>query len=181
MKLSNQYRGLETEELQFLAEKARERKAAEKLVEQAENDEVREYREWAKLLTVDFKTADHVADCCDRKLAAKNAAAIAAGPQPIASSSTTPSSATTNRKLPVKAVKKDVKSLLKGVVVKKKPKVAEGGQPPKLGAALPGQEKVEKKTESSIGEANEEEEGKSGDKRTAEDNSEGAKRRKVDS
>ncbi len=45
MKLSNQYRGLESEELQFLAEKAKERRAAEKLVEQAENDEVREYRE----------------------------------------------------------------------------------------------------------------------------------------
>ncbi len=45
MKLSNQYRGLETEELQFLADRAKERKAAERKREEEENAEVREYRE----------------------------------------------------------------------------------------------------------------------------------------
>lgn len=45
MKLSNQYRGLESEELQFLADRAKERKAVERKREEEENAEVREYRE----------------------------------------------------------------------------------------------------------------------------------------
>ena len=45
MKLSNQYRGLETEELQFLAERAKERTMAERKREEEENADVREYRE----------------------------------------------------------------------------------------------------------------------------------------
>jgi len=45
MKLSNQYRGLQSEELQFLAERAKERKTAERKREEEENAEVMEYRE----------------------------------------------------------------------------------------------------------------------------------------
>jgi hypothetical protein len=45
MKLSNQYRGLDTEELTFLADKAKERRLKEKAEEEIENAEVREYRE----------------------------------------------------------------------------------------------------------------------------------------
>jgi hypothetical protein len=45
MKLSNQYRGLDSEELNFLAEKAKERRLEEKAREEIENAEVREYRE----------------------------------------------------------------------------------------------------------------------------------------
>lgn len=49
MKLSNQYRGLETEELHFLNERAKERRMAERQREEEENAEVREYREYIHL------------------------------------------------------------------------------------------------------------------------------------
>ena len=53
MKLSNQYRGLETEELQFLADKAKERRAAERKQEEQENAEISEYREWVLSIMAD--------------------------------------------------------------------------------------------------------------------------------
>ncbi|ORY26261.1 N-terminal domain of NEFA-interacting nuclear protein NIP30-domain-containing protein [Naematelia encephala] len=95
MKLSNQYRGLDEEEQRFLAEKARERREAEKKREEEENVELLEYRE---------------------ALASKHAAPEVALPTLAASTSSVP------KKVPPRPVKKDVKSLMKGVVVKKKPK-----------------------------------------------------------
>jgi hypothetical protein len=103
MKLGNQYRGLHTDELMFLEEKSRERRAAEREREEAEDEEVRNYREWVLLDSIDA-----------RALAAKHSAVTPSEP---ASSST--------KRLPPKAVKKNVKTLLKGVTVKKKPKVEE--------------------------------------------------------
>ena len=44
MKLSNQYRGLDSEEMAFLADKARERKEEETRKEKEEDAEIREYR-----------------------------------------------------------------------------------------------------------------------------------------
>ena len=121
MKLSNQYRGLDTEEMAFLADKAKERRAEEMKREAAENAEVTEYREWVD-------TRSLVLIC--RRLAAKNAATMSATePQPIASSSK-PAPVERRPAVPVKA-KKDVKSLMKGIVVKKKPKAAPGGAPEK--------------------------------------------------
>ncbi|CAD6567676.1 MAG: hypothetical protein TREMPRED_003816 [Tremellales sp. Tagirdzhanova-0007] len=114
MKLSNQYRGLQTEELQFLAERAKERKAAEHKREEEENAEVREYRE---------------------AQASKSAAVVAAE----SSGSKTSLPAPPATRIPPKAVRKDVKSLLKGVVVKKKPKVVEkaAGEQPKMALSIP--------------------------------------------
>ncbi|ORX39037.1 N-terminal domain of NEFA-interacting nuclear protein NIP30-domain-containing protein [Kockovaella imperatae] len=100
MKLSNQYRGLDTEEQKFLSDKAAERRAEEKKRQDAENAEVMEYRE---------------------RLAARNATELSAPeyqPQPSSSKSSS-----SNPRIPPKPAKKDVKSLMKGVVVKKKPKV----------------------------------------------------------
>jgi hypothetical protein len=45
MKLGNQYRGLDSEEMAYLAEKARERAEADRKKEQIENAEIMEYRE----------------------------------------------------------------------------------------------------------------------------------------
>jgi hypothetical protein len=45
MKLGNQWRGLGAEELKFLAEKANEKRAAEKVVEDQEKRDLAEYRE----------------------------------------------------------------------------------------------------------------------------------------
>lgn len=45
MKLSNQYRGLDSEEMKFLSEKALERRAEERKRDELENAEVRDYRE----------------------------------------------------------------------------------------------------------------------------------------
>lgn len=45
MKLGNQWRGLGPEELDFLATKAKEKRAAEKLVEEQEKAELAEYRQ----------------------------------------------------------------------------------------------------------------------------------------
>ncbi|WVR09160.1 hypothetical protein IAU60_006222 [Kwoniella sp. DSM 27419] len=97
MKLSNQWRGLDTEEQRFLAEKEAERRAAERAVEDKEAEEVREYRE---------------------RLAAKHSTPVEP-PSISASSSSAPS-----KKVPPKPARKDVKSLMKGVVVKKKAKPA---------------------------------------------------------
>ena len=59
-----------------------------------------------------------------RRLAARNAATLSATePQPVALSSR-PAVAERKPAMPVKAPKKDVKSLMKGIVVKKKPKPA---------------------------------------------------------
>jgi len=45
MKLGNQWRGLGPEELKFLADKANEKRAAEKIVEDQEKRDLAEYRE----------------------------------------------------------------------------------------------------------------------------------------
>jgi hypothetical protein len=45
MKLSNQYRGLDTEEMAFLSDKIQERRAVERKNEEEDNREVRSYRE----------------------------------------------------------------------------------------------------------------------------------------
>jgi len=62
----------------------------------------------------------------DRQLAAKHAAMDAAIPiiSPSASVNTASSSAAMKPKVPLKPGKKDMKSLMKGIVVKKKPKAA---------------------------------------------------------
>ena len=46
MKLGNQWRGLGAEELDFLAKKAHEKRAAEKKIEDQEKQDVAEYREY---------------------------------------------------------------------------------------------------------------------------------------
>lgn len=46
MKLGNQWRGLGPEELKFLSDKAKEKRAAEKVIEDQEKQELAEYREW---------------------------------------------------------------------------------------------------------------------------------------
>ncbi|OCF44888.1 hypothetical protein I317_01167 [Kwoniella heveanensis CBS 569] len=99
MKLSNQWRGLDSEEQRFLAEKEAEKKAEQRKLEEKEAEELREYRE---------------------QLAARHANSVEA-PGPSASSSSS-----TTKKVPPKPARKDVKSLMKGVVVKKKPKSAAG-------------------------------------------------------
>ncbi|WWD21070.1 hypothetical protein CI109_105551 [Kwoniella shandongensis] len=96
MKLSNQWRGLDSEEQRFLAEKEAEKRAEQRKVEEREADEVREYRE---------------------RLAAKHASQATVEAPAIASSSSSAS-----KKVPPKPARKDVKSLMKGIVVKKKPK-----------------------------------------------------------
>lgn len=45
MKLGNQWRGLGPEELNFLAQKAKEKREAEKIVEDQEKSELAEYRQ----------------------------------------------------------------------------------------------------------------------------------------
>ena len=45
MKLGNQWRGLGPEELDFLATKAKEKRAAEKVIEEQEKSELAEYRQ----------------------------------------------------------------------------------------------------------------------------------------
>ncbi|WVF65678.1 hypothetical protein IAT40_000409 [Kwoniella sp. CBS 6097] len=95
MKLSNQWRGLDSEEQRFLVEKEAEKKAEQRKLEEKEAEELREYRE---------------------QLAAKHSTPVEAA-VPSASSSTT-------KKVPPKPARKDIKSLMKGVVVKKKPKPA---------------------------------------------------------
>ncbi|KAK8843411.1 hypothetical protein IAR55_007068 [Kwoniella newhampshirensis] len=98
MKLSNQWRGLDSEEQRFLAEKEAEKRAEQRKVEEREADEVREYRE---------------------RLAAKHASQATTEPPVLASAASTAS-----KKVPVKPARKDVKSFMKGIVVKKKTKPA---------------------------------------------------------
>ncbi|WVQ93325.1 hypothetical protein IAU59_000393 [Kwoniella sp. CBS 9459] len=95
MKLSNQWRGLDSEEQRFLAEKEAEKRAEQRKLEEKEAEELREYRE---------------------RLAAKHATPV--------ESSLPSASSLTIKKVPPKPARKDVKSLMKGVVVKKKPKPA---------------------------------------------------------
>jgi hypothetical protein len=45
MKMGNQWRGLATEEVEYLSEKAKEKRAAEKIVKDQEAQDVAEYRE----------------------------------------------------------------------------------------------------------------------------------------
>jgi len=73
-----------------------------------------------------------------RAQAMKNAGMIAASE---ASSSAPTPAPPPPKKVPPKAVKKDVRSLLKGVVVKKKPKPAENatGEEPKMALSIPVQ------------------------------------------
>ncbi|WRT68938.1 uncharacterized protein IL334_005920 [Kwoniella shivajii] len=97
MKLSNQWRGLDSEEQMFLREKEAEKRAEQRKVEDKEAEELREYRE---------------------RLAAKHSTPI----DPIPSSSSTSTASSQTKKVPPKPARKDVKSLMKGIVVKKKPK-----------------------------------------------------------
>lgn len=46
MKMGNQWRGLATEEVEYLSEKAKEKRAAEKIVKDQEAQDVAEYREY---------------------------------------------------------------------------------------------------------------------------------------
>ncbi|BEJ12698.1 hypothetical protein CspHIS471_0211580 [Cutaneotrichosporon sp. HIS471] len=96
MKMKNQYRGLVGEEFEFLAEKDREKRDAERKVEEEVNVELQGYREARTK-----RAADAVA---------------AAEPQPTSSAPKPPLKKT----VPAKPAKKDMRSLMKGVVVKKK-------------------------------------------------------------
>ncbi|BEI89800.1 uncharacterized protein CcaverHIS019_0211620 [Cutaneotrichosporon cavernicola] len=96
MKMKNQYRGLVGEEFEFLAEKDREKRDAERKVEEEVNVELQGYREARTK-----RAADAVA---------------ASEPQPASSAPKPPLKKT----VPAKPAKKDMRSLMKGVVVKKK-------------------------------------------------------------
>jgi hypothetical protein len=50
MKMGNQWRGLATEEVEYLSGKAEEKRAAEKIVKDQEAQDVAEYREWVTLI-----------------------------------------------------------------------------------------------------------------------------------
>jgi hypothetical protein len=54
MKMGNQWRGLATEEVEYLSEKAKEKRAAEKIVKDQEAQDVAEYREWVTLIILSF-------------------------------------------------------------------------------------------------------------------------------
>ncbi|WWC73214.1 uncharacterized protein I206_107180 [Kwoniella pini CBS 10737] len=97
MKLSNQWRGIDSEEQRFLLEKDEEKKLNQRKVEEKEAEELREYRERQ----------------------ASKATQIENVPS---SSSLSSSSNIQPKKIPPKLIKKDVKSLMKGIIVKKKPK-----------------------------------------------------------
>ncbi|WVO15269.1 hypothetical protein L204_102925 [Cryptococcus depauperatus] len=97
MKLSNQWRGLDADEKRFLAEKEAEKREEQRKLEQAEAEEVKKYKE---------------------RLAARQAAVIDTPPAPPSLAPPRSSS----KKTPSKDIKKNVKSLMKGIVVKKKPK-----------------------------------------------------------
>ncbi|GMK59007.1 hypothetical protein CspeluHIS016_0700220 [Cutaneotrichosporon spelunceum] len=91
MKMKNQYRGLVGEEFEFLAEKDREKRDYERKVEDEVNIELQGYREARTK-----RAADAVAA----------AEPQTAPPRP--------------KVVPAKPAKKDMRSLMKGVVVKKK-------------------------------------------------------------
>ncbi|WVW79208.1 hypothetical protein I302_101174 [Kwoniella bestiolae CBS 10118] len=105
MKLSNQWRGIDSEEQRFLMEKDQEKKAEQRKVEERDAEELREYRE---------------------RQAAK---ATQPHEPPSTSSSASTSTANQPKKVPPKPARKDVKSLMKGVVVKKKAKPASSTTP----------------------------------------------------
>jgi hypothetical protein len=62
MKMGNQWRGLATEEVEYLSEKAREKRAAEKLIEDQEKQDLAEYREYATVYVHQWGKADQVDD-----------------------------------------------------------------------------------------------------------------------
>ncbi|RSH78918.1 uncharacterized protein EHS24_001841 [Apiotrichum porosum] len=131
MKLSNQYRGLDNEELNFLADKIKERRTKEQKEKAEDNVEVQAYRE---------------------ALAKKNAASLAAAepqtsvPPASSSSSAKPSTSAVKPRIPPKAPKKDIKSLMKGVVVKKaKPAAAQAAVGKGIKRAADGDVQGEKK------------------------------------
>ncbi|KAK6904426.1 hypothetical protein L486_07987 [Kwoniella mangroviensis CBS 10435] len=99
MKLSNQWRGIDSEEQRFLMEKDQEKKEEQRKLEERDAEELRAYRE---------------------KQAAKAS-------QPIDTPPATTSSVQPKKVIPTKPARKDVKSLMKGVVVKKKPKPSTKG------------------------------------------------------
>lgn len=131
MKLGNQYRGLHADEYDFLSEKMREQRDKERLLKDQDNAEVLEYREcvipFQRPLSSIQLTRQNSA------LAKKHAAEVAAAepklPSPVsadsaakADSAATAEAAATAapKRVPPKSGKKDVKSLMKGVVIKKK-------------------------------------------------------------
>lgn len=99
---------------------------------------------------------------CPRALAKKNAANLAASePQLAASSSGKTATSGSKSRVPPKAPKKDVKSLMKGVVLKK---ARAGGTPSKTGSSSS---------------TSKPDEGKSGVKRTANEGEQSEKKRKL--
>ena len=104
MRLGNQYRGLHDEEYHFLSERSREKIEREHKIREADNAELLNYREWVR---------GFASRSSDRAQAAKTTSPDTTLPTATGS---------TQRRIPPKAIKKDVKSMLKGVVVKKKPK-----------------------------------------------------------
>jgi hypothetical protein len=110
MKMGNQWRGLATEEVEYLSEKAKEKRAAEKIVKDQEAQDVAEYREYVyTCLTLFLKEVAND----DRRLAGRQSYL------PPDTTAASPSLVVPPKRFPTKA-KKDVKSLMKGVVVKKK-------------------------------------------------------------
>ncbi|WWC64152.1 uncharacterized protein I303_106760 [Kwoniella dejecticola CBS 10117] len=108
MKLSNQWRGIDSEEQRFLMEKDAEKKAEQRKVEEREAEDLREYRE---------RQAAKATQSENIPFASSSASTSASNTH-----STSQSQSQQAKKIPQKAVKKDVKSLMKGLVVKKKPK-----------------------------------------------------------
>ncbi|CAK9785735.1 hypothetical protein CC85DRAFT_288786 [Cutaneotrichosporon oleaginosum] len=98
MKMKNQYRGLVGEEFEFLAEKEREKRDAERRIEEEVTTELQGYRE----------------------ARSKRAADAVAATEPQAAPSSVPKPPSKKVAAPAKPAKKDLRSLMKGVVVKKK-------------------------------------------------------------
>ena len=65
MKLGNQWRGLGAEELDFLAKKAHEKRAAEKKIEDQEKQDVAEYREYVVSFSLPSALAGRADDVDD--------------------------------------------------------------------------------------------------------------------
>ncbi|WVQ75420.1 hypothetical protein IAR50_005043 [Cryptococcus sp. DSM 104548] len=106
MKLSNQWRGLNAEEKRFLQDKEEEKRRKQKEIETRETEELRQYRE---------------------RLAERKGGIGSDTPPPPPSALAAKPVA---KKVPVKdGKKKDVKSLMKGVVVKKKAKAPAAMKP----------------------------------------------------
>ncbi|ODN91467.1 hypothetical protein L198_05985 [Cryptococcus wingfieldii CBS 7118] len=106
MKLSNQWRGLNAEEKRFLQDKEEEKRRAQKEIETRETEELRQYRE---------------------RLAERKGGIGSDAPPPPTSA---PAAKVVAKKVPVKdGKKKDVKTLMKGVVVKKKAKAPVATKP----------------------------------------------------